>query len=88
MSERPSQEFEAELVRLRSENRRLHSENEELRDKLGSPARKAPSEPDSSSRTPGVTVIIPFLSVAKNRCHAAFNIIFGGKPPLALLGRS
>ena len=37
---------------------------------------------------PLALVIIPFLAVAKSRCHAAFSICFGGKPPLALLGRS
>ncbi len=35
-----------------------------------------------------VSVIIPFLTAAKSRCHAAFSMCFGGKPPLALLGRS
>ncbi len=33
-------------------------------------------------------VIIPFLTDAKSRCHAAISTCFGGKPPLALLGRS
>jgi len=55
MSERSYHEIEAELARLRSENRRLHRENEELRDKLGSPARKASSAPDRASQSPGVT---------------------------------
>jgi hypothetical protein len=55
MSERSFHEIEAELVRLRSENRRLDRENEELRDKLGSPARKASSAPDRASQSPGVT---------------------------------
>ncbi len=40
------------------------------------------------STGPGGGVIIPFLTDAKNRCHAAISILFGGKPPLALLGRS
>ncbi len=34
------------------------------------------------------TVIIPFLADAKSRDYAATSIRFGGKPPLALLGRS
>ena len=42
---------------------------------------------DNFSRS-GRGVIIPFLVDAKSRCHAAFNILFGGKPPLAVLGRS
>ncbi|MSR12111.1 MAG: hypothetical protein EXR84_09980 [Gammaproteobacteria bacterium] len=33
-------------------------------------------------------VIIPFLTNFKSRSHAAISICFGGKPPLALLGRS
>ena len=33
-------------------------------------------------------VIIPFLTSFKSRSHAAVSICFGGKPPLALLGRS
>jgi hypothetical protein len=33
-------------------------------------------------------VIIPFLTVVKSRGYAAASIRFGGKPPLALLGRS
>ncbi len=33
-------------------------------------------------------VIIPFLTDAKSRGHAAASIRLGGKPPLALLGRS
>jgi hypothetical protein len=36
----------------------------------------------------GTSVIIPFLTNIKSRCHAAASILFGGKPPLALLGRS
>lgn len=33
-------------------------------------------------------VITPFLADAKSRDHAAASMCFGGKPPLALLGRS
>jgi hypothetical protein len=33
-------------------------------------------------------VISPFLIDAKSRSHVAASIRFGGKPPLALLGRS
>jgi hypothetical protein len=33
-------------------------------------------------------VIIPFLTNFKSRSHAAASIRTGGKPPLALLGRS
>jgi superfamily II DNA or RNA helicase len=55
MSERSSHEFEAELARLRSENRRLRRENEELRDKLGPPVRKASSATDKASQRPDVT---------------------------------
>jgi hypothetical protein len=33
-------------------------------------------------------VIIPFITNFKSRRHAAASILFGGKPPLALLGRS
>ena len=33
-------------------------------------------------------VIIPFLTNFKSRSHAVVSICFGGKPPLALLGRS
>ena len=36
----------------------------------------------------GHQVIIPFLTSFKSRSHAAVSICFGGKPPLALLGRS
>lgn len=32
-------------------------------------------------------VIIPLLADAKSRGHAAASMYFGGKPPLALLGR-
>jgi hypothetical protein len=37
---------------------------------------------------PEPAVIIPFLAAAKSRGHAAASMCFGGKPPLALLGRS
>jgi hypothetical protein len=33
-------------------------------------------------------VIIPFITDTKSRGYAAVSIRFGGKPPLALLGRS
>ena len=33
-------------------------------------------------------VITPFLTDVKSRVHAAASMCFGGKPPLALLGRS
>ena len=55
MSERSSHEHEAELARLRSENRRLQKENEDFRRKLGPAARKASSVVDTASQVPVVT---------------------------------
>jgi hypothetical protein len=55
MSERSSHELEAELAQLRSENRRLQKENEDLRHKLGPAARKASSGVETTSQFPGVT---------------------------------
>jgi hypothetical protein len=43
---------------------------------------------DASDNQVSDRVISLFLIDAKSRSHAAASIRFGGKPPLALLGRS
>ena len=55
MSERSKHSLEAELTRLRSENRRLQVENQELRRELGNTARDTATKKDKPPENAGLT---------------------------------
>jgi hypothetical protein len=72
-------------------NEYLVAENRILKAQLKTPLRLTDAERVTLAEIAhrlGRRVIIPFLTDVKSRVHAAASMCFGGKPPLALLGRS